>query len=143
MEGLHHTVDGGKVTWDSSAAVNTDSQALGFYQALLPTHKDNRMSPLLVEMNPMRDYLLLGKEIAPQNIFPNPGMHMPLMEAQKLRPELAARAGTLFLDMFAKVVTGKVELESAWDTYVAEWHRRGGDDLIDQATAWYADFSKK
>ena len=142
VEGIHHTIENGNVVWDSAAPVNVDNNPLGFYQALLGPHKDNRMLPMLVEMNPMKDYIKIGIEAAPKNVFDNPGMHMPLQEAQKLRPELGPRAGSLFLDMFAKVVTGKEDLDAAWDPYVAEWRRRGGDDLIDQATAWHNDFTK-
>jgi ABC-type glycerol-3-phosphate transport system substrate-binding protein len=140
IEGVHHTFAGGTVNWDPTASINTDLLTLGFYQTMLGPHIDNRMNPILVAMNPMADYMNEGRELAAQNVFPNPGMHMPLQEAQKLRPELSDRAGSLFLDMFAKVVTGKAQLDQAWDDYVAEWYRRGGDDLIEQATAWHNAF---
>ncbi|MNU05984.1 hypothetical protein D3C72_2509950 [compost metagenome] len=52
-------------------------------------------------------------------------------------------AGTLFLDMFAKVITGKEELDPAFDKFVSEWKRRGGDEAMKEATAWYNEQNKK
>ena len=101
------------------------------------------MTPMLVSMNPMGPYMTDAAEAAANSFFPNPGMHLPLQEAQKLRPELSDNAGSLFLDMFAKVVTGREPLDAAWNTYVADWYRRGGADLVEQATAWHADFNKQ
>jgi hypothetical protein len=70
---------------------------------------------------------------------------MPKLTAFNTRPELALAfaPGSLFLDMFAKVVTGKEQLDPAFDKFVAEWTRRGGDTAIKEATTWYNNFHKK
>jgi hypothetical protein len=47
------------------------------------------------------------------------------------------------MDMFAKAITGKEPLDAAFDGFVKEWKRRGGDEAIKEATKWYADFHKK
>jgi hypothetical protein len=70
---------------------------------------------------------------------------MPTLQSLKTNPELTVGtgAGTLFLDMFAKVITGKEDADSAFDKFVAEWKRRGGDAAIKEATDWYNAFNKK
>jgi hypothetical protein len=64
-------------------------------------------------------------------------MYMPNLEALTTRPELGIGSGTLFLDMFAKVITGKLDLDTGFENFVAEWKKRGGDQAIKEATEWY------
>lgn len=73
--------------------------------------------------------------------MPNDAMHMPVLSTLQTHPELGTGAGSLFMDMVAKVVTGKEEADKAFETFTSEWKRRGGNDAIKEATAWYKSFN--
>ncbi|MDF2669677.1 MAG: hypothetical protein K0R67_1983, partial [Paenibacillus sp.] len=86
-----------------------------------------------------------GIKAADASAIVTPMVNMPTLSPFKTNPELVPGlgAGTLFLDMFAKIITGKEELDKAFDAFVADWTKRGGDKAIVEATEWYNKSVKK
>src|SRR5690606_37183787 len=102
-----------------------------------------RLTPLSLSMDPNAELLLSGLEAAKNSVFESDGLYMPKLETLKTNPELGSYgSSTLFMDMFAKVITGRADLESSFENFVKEWKSRGGDDAIKEATAWYKAFHK-
>jgi putative aldouronate transport system substrate-binding protein len=133
------------VKWDPASPANKENDASVFYQLSINPRGDGRMLPPVIAANPAADVLNQAIQTASANTIQHDGLHMPTLESFKTRPELTpgTGAGTLFLDMFAKVITGKEELDPAFDNFVTEWKRRGGEDAIKEATEWYNQFHKK
>lgn len=143
IKDINYTEKDGKVQWDSAAPVNADKNALSMYQLVLNPVGDGRLSEPLIEINPYKDLIAKGKKLANDNAMRNDAMHMPILSTMQTHPELGTGAGSLFMDMVAKVVTGKEEADKAFGTFTNEWKRRGGNDAIQEATAWYKSFNGK
>ena len=146
VEGINHTIDAnGNVQYDSSAPVNGPDGNMGLMRATFALNKDLRLEEdvIKIDQGNMAEYILKGKPIAAEGAFDNPALYMPKLKASLKRPELGYRGGgTLFMDMFAKVVSGKEDIDATWDAYVADWYDRGGEDVIKEATAWYNQSNK-
>jgi putative aldouronate transport system substrate-binding protein len=146
IKDYNYTVDSaGKIQWDAKNPNNaTDGQNTTYRILLNPTvyHYD---TPKLLAARPNAKVYLDGIETAKNHSFKNVAIDMPTIEVLKTAPELTPGfvVGGLFLDMFAKVVTGKEDLEPAFNAFVAEWKKRGGDAAIKQATEWYDKTQKK
>ena len=146
IKDYNYTVDAsGKIKWDINAPNNaTDGQWTTFRILVNPTVYHYDTPKLLANRSNAKVYLD-AIQVAQNNSFKNPGIDMPSIEVFKTAPELTPGfgVGSLFLDMFAKVVTGKEELDPAFNAFVAEWRKRGGDAAIKQATEWYNKTQKK
>ncbi|WP_010273447.1 extracellular solute-binding protein [Paenibacillus senegalensis] len=144
IEGVNYTEENGSVQWDPTAPANLDNDASVFYQLSINPRGDGRMNQSVVDVHPDSEILNQGIAVANDATVANDGIHMPPLESLKTHPELAigTNSGTLFLDMFAKVVTGNADLDEAFDSFVSEWKRRGGDAAIQEATEWYNEFHK-
>jgi putative aldouronate transport system substrate-binding protein len=140
-----YTEQGGQIQWDPNAPANSADSAYNFYQLSINPRGDGRMETKIVEKSPDAAALKSGMKIAADAGFKHDSLHMPQLESLNTHPELVpgTGSGTLFLEMFAKVVTGKEELDPAFDKFVAEWKKRGGDAAIKEATNWYNTFHKK
>ncbi len=49
---------------------------------------------------------------------------------------------TYVRDYIVKAVRGEVSIEETWDSMVADWLSQGGQDMTDEANAWYATVTK-
>lgn len=141
IEGRNFTRDNGKIVWEETNPRNQENDEKGAYQYVMnPTGlaAGNAMS-LEAQPGDLGSILLKGYEDAKTSGIVHPGLGMPALQAFSTRPELVPgfAAGRLFLDMFAKVITGSEPLDPAFDNFVAEWKRRGGDEGIREATEWY------
>ncbi|GIP32748.1 extracellular solute-binding protein [Paenibacillus sp. J2TS4] len=145
IKDVNYTEENGGFKWDPKAPANSDNDASIFYQLSINPRGDGRMLPTVIDAHPDAEFLKKGVEIAKNGNVPNDGLHMPVLESLKTHPELAVgtNSGTLFLDMFAKVITGKEDLDASFDNFVSEWKRRGGDAAIQEATDWYKSFHNK
>ncbi len=45
-------------------------------------------------------------------------------------------------EVYINIITGKLPID-AFDTFVADWYKNGGQTLIDEATEWYKNFKTK
>ncbi|WP_127582789.1 extracellular solute-binding protein [Paenibacillus koleovorans] len=134
----NYTEVNGKVKWDPAGEFNKNGES-GFYQASLNQAGDTRMDIPVVEAAGAVDLNVLkkGLEYIEKNQWDDISINMPAPEAIRTNPELDYGAGSLFLDMLLKVITGKVPLDSGFNSYVAEWKKKGGEKAIDEATQWY------
>lgn len=137
IEGVNYTKNNGNIEWDAAAPVNADKMASIFYQLNINPKGDGRGAPLVLKKTQGGDRVLEAVELAKSSTFTNDGLSMPPIEVLSTHPELGSGEGSMFLDMFAKVVTGAEDADTAFDTFVAEWKRRGGDEAIAEATEWY------
>jgi putative aldouronate transport system substrate-binding protein len=139
---VNYTEEDGAVKWDPNSEANKENGAYQFYQLSINPRGDGRMTSKVLDMNPVGKIVKEGNQLATNNIIEHDGLHMPTLESLATHPELTlgTGSGTLFLDMFAKVITGKEELDPAFDQFVEEWKRRGGEAAMKEATEWYNSF---
>lgn len=144
IEGVNHTVEAdGTIKFDNTSPVNADNNASVFFSVTMNPLGDGRLTPLGLASDPNGELLIKGLEAAKNSLYKSDGLYMPSLESTKTKPELGTfGSGTLFMDMFAKVVTGRADIDSSFDNFVKEWKKRGGDEIIKEATEWYKSFHK-
>ena len=146
IEGATYTVENGEIKWDINDPVYKDNEGYAFHQTTLNFQfAVNNMSegyPALRSSIPDYDKITAGFQTAKDNIIESDGRFMPDLKAFQNHPELVpgTGAGTLFLDMFAKVLIGRESIDEAFDSFVAEWKRRGGEEAMKEATEWYHSY---
>jgi len=146
IKGRNYTLDAaGKIQWDAANPYNKNANEQNVYRiSLNPTvyHYD---TPKILALRPNAQVYLDGIQTAAGNAIPNIAINMPQIDVFKTAPELRPgfNSGSLFLDMFAAVVTGKADPDASFDKFVADWKKRGGDEAVKQATDWYNKNQKK
>lgn len=140
----NYTEKDGVISWsDQSEHNKTDSEYLT-YQLSIDVRRADINNEAVLGLKPEAGILMDGYEKAKQSTFRNDAvLYMPTIQAFADTPELSPRtqaAGTLFIEFFAKAVTGKVDIDSGFDDFIADWKARGGDKAIQQATDWYKSF---
>lgn len=138
VEDQNYTRENGEINWDEEGPENDPNEVV-FYQFLLNPRGDGRLSPLVIAANPEADALENGIRAANTNVFQHDSLNMPTLDAFETNPELVpgTGSGTLFLDMFANIITGNVDLDEAFDNFVDTWKSRGGEKAMTEATEWY------
>lgn|GEM_PF-1067165 len=137
VEGHNYTVKDGKIDWDPLAKVNLDERFI--YQSYIsPMKGDLRASDASLAFDPSGDMVKQAKKDTlaagdDRGAF----KYMPVMKTQLENPQLGYGDGSLYADMFAKVILGRETLDQAFDQFVANWKKQGGNDVIAEATAWY------
>lgn len=143
IKGRNYTEENGIINWDGNNEMNKREKA--FVETMINPAGDSRMDMRVIEKAGIVDPNVLkrGNEFTANNMHDDPSINMELPDVMATKPELGFAAGSLFMDMFSKVVIGKEELNTAFETFVADWRRRGGDEAIKQATEWYNNNGKK
>ncbi|WP_167859794.1 type 2 periplasmic-binding domain-containing protein [Paenibacillus cymbidii] len=145
IEGQNYTVSGGKVSWDPNNVKNSDKSQFQAYRVALNPRGSSQFSDkvLAVMSDAERDIYKNGAATAAKNSYKPGNLNMPALQALSGSPELipGTAAGSLFLDMFAKVITGKEQLDPAFDAFAADWKKRGGEAAIKEATDWYKSYN--
>lgn len=145
IKDYNYKMENGKPKWSLTDPINKDNDASIFYQLSINPRGDGRMLPRVLQFIPNSDVIRAGIRTAADNVVKNDALHMPTLGSFKTHPELTfgTGAGNLFLDMFARVITGKEDIDAGFDRFVSEWRRRGGDEAIKEATDWYNRFHHK
>ncbi|MDU0203727.1 extracellular solute-binding protein [Paenibacillus sp. MAH-36] len=145
IKGQNFTEENGQIKYDINQPVNAEKNAFQMYQVSLNPREIGFAAPLVLKALPESDKITKGYATSKESLIPNEAKFMPRLESLASHPELniGAAQGTLFLDMFAKVLTGREPLDSAFDNFVVEWKKRGGDAAIKEATEWYNKFNTK
>ncbi|NQX62980.1 extracellular solute-binding protein [Paenibacillus qinlingensis] len=145
IKGQNYTEENGQIKYDINQPVNVEKNAFQMYQVSLNPREIGFAAPLVLKALPESEKIAKGYATSKGSLIPNEAKYMPRLESLASHPELniGAAQGTLFLDMFAKVLTGKEPLDSAFDNFVVEWKKRGGDASIKEATDWYNKFNSK
>lgn len=147
IEGVNFKQENGAVSFEGVAEPVNKMETIQsqVFQYLLNPMSIGYEDKEILEFSPVGSVIEDGFEKAKQSTIPNDWMFMPKLEALQLKPELTpgTASGSLFLDMFAKIVTGKEDVDTGFDNFVAEWKNRGGNDVIKEATAWYKSYYNK
>ncbi|HZG57950.1 extracellular solute-binding protein [Paenibacillus sp.] len=139
IEGVNYTKENGEIKWDPANPKNaTDNEYLA-YRLSINLRGADLSTPRVLSLSPDADVIAAGMEASRKSGIQHESLYLPRPEAFNTNPELSPGFGadSLFLDMFAKVVTGREPLDAAFDSFVTEWKSRGGDAAIQQATEWY------
>ncbi|MDF2667797.1 MAG: transporter substrate-binding protein [Paenibacillus sp.] len=145
IEGYNYTLENGKVKYDPANPKNADKSQAQVHRISLNPRGTSEFSDKVLAIMPEADRTryLQGREVALKNSYKPHNLNMPALQALSGTPELipGTAAGSLFLDMFAKVITGREPLDQAFDAFVADWKKRGGDAAIKEATDWYKAYN--
>lgn len=144
IEGVNFKRDGDKIVFEGveKPYPSIPSPENQIFSLLLSPKGVSYEDPEVLALSPVGPMIAEGFEKAAKSAVKDDSLYLPAFEILQLKPELAASAatGTLFADMFAKAVTGKESVDAAFDSFVAEWKKRGGDDMIKIATDWHKSY---
>ncbi len=141
IEGTNHTVENGKIKYNFPK--NADETGAEFmYQGWLAFTgpKKYLTDEEYIKAKPGGDKIVASLKIAAAEGAKNDGLGMPSMPTLQARPEL--KFDGLWLEYASKVITGKESVDK-FNDFVADWKKRGGDQLIKEATEWYKSTQKK
>ncbi|WNQ11142.1 extracellular solute-binding protein [Paenibacillus aurantius] len=139
IKDFNYTEENGQVKFDPKGPNNSELNEKEFFQLSINVRENGLNNPLALKVLPNSDVILKGYQDAESTIMKNDAMYMPPLKSLDGRPELnpAFVAGSLFYDWFVKLVVGKEDLDKGFDSFVAEWKKRGGEAAIQEATDWY------
>jgi putative aldouronate transport system substrate-binding protein len=135
LDGETYTVDNGQIKYKAPTTPE-ETQAEFMHQGWLAFtgQKKYLTDETFIKSKPGGDKILATMKIAAAEGLVNDGSEMPVMPAMQARPEL--KYDGLWLEFASKVVTGKEPVEK-FDEFVADWKKRGGEQLVKEATEWY------
>lgn len=135
IEGKDHQVDGKEVKYNYPETNEEIGRQAMYHQWIHFTGPKKFLTDEeFIKNKPNGELIYHSLSVAEKEGVIDDGLEMPALETLKARPELAYDG--LWLEFAAKVVTGKVSADN-FDKFVAEWEKRGGKDLIEEATKWY------
>ncbi|MBO9609452.1 MAG: extracellular solute-binding protein [Paenibacillaceae bacterium] len=144
IEGTNYKKTDGKVSFDGldKAYAKLPSNESQIFTLLLNPRGVGYEDKEVLALSPVGSVIADGFAKASKSAGKDESLDLPAFDIIKEKPELAASAatGTLFADMFAKAITGKESVDQAFDSFVAEWKKRGGDSMIKIATDWHKSF---
>src|SRR5699024_9691499 len=102
----NYTVEDEEVSYDESAPVNAENFMSAFYSVTLNIRGDSRLNAEVLDHSPYGDVTEEGLKLIEEYSMQDESKHMPLLESFETNPELVPGLGdgTLFLEMFAKVI---------------------------------------
>lgn len=135
VEGRNYTVKDGKIVWDKTAEPSKSEAVM--HQFMLGI-RDWRVSDEVIATDPQAERVKRAKKLAVEAAV-DTGMfkYMPTLPTMTKNPQLGSGDGSLWADMYAKVVLGREPIDTAFDRFVKAWKAQGGDQLIKEATDWY------
>jgi len=146
IEGTNYEVVNGEIKWDPEAPSNAEDSQNLLYQINTNVMGHSLNNDEHLKLSPFADELKRGFQISEKYKIEADSMYMPMLEAFNTRPELLPNFGngdTLLIDMFARVITSDVDIDTEFDKFVKEWRSRGGDEAIKEATAWHKQYYKQ
>ncbi|TBL70901.1 extracellular solute-binding protein [Paenibacillus thalictri] len=139
IEGDDYTVESGKIKYkypEKQEDIYREEMHLTWLRLIGPSHLTDTE---FMKNRPSGDLVLKAMDVASKEGRKNDGLGMPALPTLQARPELG-RDG-LWLELAAKIVTGK-ESPDAFEKFVDDWKKRGGDQVIKEATDWYKSTHK-
>lgn len=139
IEGHNYTEEDGEIIYDEDSPENADNYMFAHYRVTMNPRGDATLYDISLEATDYEEEMQEGLEIAEENAIQDDALGMPVLDAYSAAPEIdpGMGDGTLFAEMFAKVITGEKELDEGFDEFVEEWKSRGGEEAIEEATEWY------
>jgi putative aldouronate transport system substrate-binding protein len=141
LKGTDYTEDGGKIKYNyptTNEAVGLQAMHQEWIHFVGP--KKHLTDADFLKGKPNGDLIVKSLEIASKEGIVDDGSGMIALPTFQARPEL--KYDGLWLEFAAKVVTGKESVDK-FNDFVADWKKRGGDQVIKEATDWYNSKNKK
>jgi putative aldouronate transport system substrate-binding protein len=126
IEGMHYAMDGDKVTTEGFPAKPRYiyTQEIAQYDA--DVYRQTKYGDMKAAIY----------EASIDDGRPREDLGMPLSVYEDYEDFLPGNMGSLYRQYCSKMVLGELPM-SAWDEYVAEWNKRGGEEVTKRATEWY------
>ncbi|HEY0827709.1 MAG TPA: extracellular solute-binding protein [Bacilli bacterium] len=140
IEGSNYTTEGGEIKYDVSAPINADKNAFQMFQLSINPREIGFNNELVLKTLPESEKIIAGYKLSADIALPHDSLYMPPLATFQNNPEISTW-GTMFVEMFSKIMTGKQPIE-AFDKFVEDWKKRGGNDAIEEATKWHSQFNK-
>ncbi|UQZ82446.1 Lipoprotein LipO precursor [Paenibacillus konkukensis] len=134
LEGDDFTMENGKITYkrlSTKADADREQMHLQWLRLIGPSNIHDQEF-----MKNRENGQLVGEalKIATSEGRVNDGLDMPIPPTLTVKPELQYTG--LWMETAAKIITGRDSLDS-FDKFVEDWKKRGGDQVIQEATDWY------
>jgi len=140
LEGEDYTKSGDKINYNYPAEkAQYDAEAMHQEWLHFTGPKLHLTDEAFIKGRNMGDLIFQGITVSQQGGIVNDGLDIPTLPAVQARPEL--KYDGLFLEFSTKVITGRESVDK-FDSFVADWKSRGGDQWIEEATAWYNSLNK-
>lgn len=141
LEGTDYTVENGKIKYNyPKTAEETGAEFMHQGWLAFTGPKKYLTDEEYIKNKPGGDKILAALKVAQAEGAKNDGLGMPSLPTLQARPEL--KYDGLWLEFASKVITGKESVDK-FNDFVADWKKRGGDQLIKEATDWYKSTQKK
>ncbi|UQZ81726.1 Lipoprotein LipO precursor [Paenibacillus konkukensis] len=140
LENEDYTVENSKIQYKYATtvdAINKENMHLMFLRLVGPSYLANEE---FMKGRKDSDLILNALSVAKNEGRVNDGVGMPITPTMLSKPELGKNG--LWMEMAAKIITGKEPIDS-FDKFVEDWKKRGGDQIIKEATEWYNSKNKK
>ncbi|MBS4206878.1 extracellular solute-binding protein [Bacillus sp. FJAT-50079] len=134
LEDDNYTIEDGKINYQyptDQEGIQNETLYQIFLRFIGPSHLEDED---YLANRPHGDLIKQAIDVADSEGRENDGLDMPNPPTILERPELQKNG--LWVEFAAKVLTGKEDLEN-FDAFVADWKKRGGDQVIKEATDWY------
>jgi len=134
LEGENYTIEDGKIKYNyptDQEGIYEETMYQNFLRLIGPSHLEDQE---FLANRPNGDLISKAIEVSQNEGRVNDGLGMPTLPTMLERPELQKNG--LWVEYAAKVLTGKDSLDN-WDAFVEDWKKRGGDQVIKEATEWY------
>ncbi|WP_246067577.1 extracellular solute-binding protein [Paenibacillus koleovorans] len=141
IKGENYTDDGGKIKYNyptTNEGVGNQAMFQEWIHFVGP--KNHLTNAEFLKGKPNGDLIVKSLEIASKEGVIDEGYGLPALPTLQARPEL--KFDGLWLEFAAKVITGKESVDK-FNDFVADWKKRGGDQVIKEATEWYNTKNKK
>ncbi|WP_282936265.1 extracellular solute-binding protein [Paenibacillus sp. RC67] len=140
LEGEDYTVENGKNKYKYATSVddiNKENMHLMFLRFVGSSYLANEE---FMKGRKDSELILNGLKVANSEGRKSDGLGMPLPQTMQSKPELAKNG--LWMETAAKIITGQEPIDS-FDKFIEDWKKRGGDQIIKEATDWYNAQNKK
>lgn len=134
LEGDDYSMESGKMVYkplSTKADQDREQMHLQWLRIIGPSYIHN---PEYMKVRTNGQFVANALQIATSEGRVNDGLDMPIPPTQATKPELGYTG--LWMEMAAKIITGREPLDS-FDKFVEDWKKRGGDQVIQEATDWY------
>lgn len=126
IEGVNYTRDGEKIVTKGFPPAQRYQYSQGIAQA----------DAAIYRQAPYGEMKAAIYEASINDGRPREDLGMPISVYEGYEDFLPNNMGSLYRQYCSKMVLGELPM-SAWDEYVAEWKKRGGDEVAKRATEWY------
>jgi putative aldouronate transport system substrate-binding protein len=126
IEGMNYVIEDGKIVTEGYPA----QQRYQYHQSIAQADAEVYLQTRYGEMKAA----IYNASI--DDGRPLEDLGMPLSVYEDYEDFIPNNMGSLYRQYCSKMVLGELPM-SAWDEYVAEWNKRGGDVVTQRATEWY------